>query len=105
MLKEAQSFSEQTQTVPPCPKSLLIHLEYFGGEKELVETIESPKNEQKVNNIDILDCNWLGNGLDDEIYSLFTFCDRRSFGSRFSPVSQEKMLRFVTQVATVTFVV
>lgn len=31
-VNESQNWSEQTQTVPPCPKSLLLHLEYLGGE-------------------------------------------------------------------------
>lgn len=34
-VNESQNWSEQTQTVPPCPKSLLLHLEYLGGEKAI----------------------------------------------------------------------
>ena len=34
-VNESQNWSEQTQTVPPCLKSLLLHLEYLGGEKAI----------------------------------------------------------------------
>ena len=54
-VNESQNCSEQTQTVPPCPKSLLMHLEYFGGETAVKKTNKRPANAQKFKIADFVD--------------------------------------------------
>jgi len=54
-VNESQNCSEQTQTVPPCPKSLLMHLEYFGGETAPDKPNKRPTNAQTFKIADIVD--------------------------------------------------